>query len=82
VVFEVLSPSTRRVDWEEKRGAYVDELALQVYLLVEQDAAGVTVYRRAANGFGIEQYSELSEDIALPEIDAQLSLAQIYKDVL
>lgn len=46
VVLEVVSPSTRRVDEEEKKEAYLTIASLGAYLIVEQEAPAVLVYRR------------------------------------
>lgn len=82
VIVEVLSDSTRRTDLGEKRDAYLTISTLKVLLLVEPDSPSVIVYRRKPEGgFAAEQYSGLDNTIALPEIDAALSLADLYERV-
>ena len=82
VVIEVLSESTRRADLWEKRDAYLTIPSLKVLLLVEPDASSVTLHRRsAAGGFAIEHHSGLDAVIPLPEIEAQLALADLYERV-
>ncbi|QDV74892.1 Uma2 family endonuclease [Botrimarina mediterranea] len=81
VIVEVLSHSTRRIDDGEKREAYFSVPTLLVYLLAEQDKAAVKVYRRTEAGFSIEAYAGLEAVIDLPEIDAQLPLAELYQGV-
>lgn len=81
IVVEVLSKSTRRIDEHEKKDGYLSIGALNVYLLVEQDRALVTVWRRHSSGFVREQWEGLDAVIPLPEIEATLSLAEIYESV-
>ena len=82
VVIEVLSKSTRRVDMGEKKDAYLSIPSLKVLMLVEAEKIGVTVYRRTAEG-GVraELYEGLEEVILLPEVEAEISLAEIYERV-
>ncbi len=82
LIAEVLSRSTRRTDEGEKKDAYLTIPSLGAYLLVEQEAPVVTVYRRDAQGaFVREVYEGTKTMIALPEIDSELSLAEIYEGV-
>jgi Uma2 family endonuclease len=82
VVIEVLSESTRRTDLGEKRHAYLAIPALKVLLLVEPDCSCVTVYRRQPQGgFATEEYEGFEAVVALPEIEADLPLAELYEGV-
>jgi Uma2 family endonuclease len=81
IVVEVLSSNTRRIDEGEKRDAYLTISTLQAYLLVEQEAAAVSVYRRTERGFVQETYVDMKAVIPLAEIDAELPLAEIYERV-
>ncbi len=82
VVIEVLSESTRRTDLGEKLDAYLTIPSLGVLLYVEPDIPFVTVHRRRAEGgFATELHSGLDAVIPLPEIDATLSLADLYERV-
>lgn len=81
VICEVLSRSTRRVDSEEKLEAYLTIPSLQIYALVEQESAGVVVYRRQGAEFTREVYADLAEIIPLPELETELPLAEIYEGV-
>jgi Uma2 family endonuclease len=80
VIVEVLSDSTRRVDLTEKRDAYLTINTLKQLILVEPDEARVIVYRRReTGGFEAEEYLGLEAVIDLPEIEAQLPLAELYE---
>ena len=79
VVVEVLSESTRRTDMGEKRDAYLSIPSLKVLLLVESDRPYVLAYRRGADGgFTAEEWQGLDGVIPLPEIEAELALADLY----
>ncbi len=82
VIIEVLSESTRRTDMGEKRDAYLTIPTLKVLLLVETDKPSVTVYRRKPGlGFESELHEGMDAVIPLPEIEAELSLAELYERV-
>ncbi len=82
VIVEVLSRSTRRIDTGEKQEAYLTIPTLSSYLLIEQDMASVVVQRRREQGFVRETYEGLDAVIPLPEIDAELPLAEVYDGVI
>ncbi|MEI6178915.1 MAG: Uma2 family endonuclease [Verrucomicrobiota bacterium] len=80
VVIEVLSDSTRRTDLGEKRQAYLTIPSLKVLILIESDDPRVTAYRRQPHGgFTVEEYAGTDAVIALPEIEAELPLAELYE---
>jgi Uma2 family endonuclease len=81
VIVEVLSESTRRTDENEKREAYFAIDSLMAYVLVEQDAAAVVVYRRGDAGFAREAYAGIDAVIPLAEIGCELRLSDIYANV-
>jgi Uma2 family endonuclease len=82
VIVEVLSESTRRIDLTEKRDAYLAIGTLKQLILIEPDEAHVIVYRRkATGGFEAEEHRGLDAVIALPEIEAELPLAELYERV-
>ncbi len=81
LVVEVLSPSTRRVDMTEKQEAYLAIPSLLVYLLVEQDSALATLYRRTSCGFVAGVFSGLDAIVPLPEIGIDLPLADVFERV-
>lgn len=82
VIVEVISASTRRLDEGEKRDGYFMIPTLRVYILVETDVMRVRVFRRGDQGFEPEVYSDPDELIDLPEIEARLSLADLYENVV
>ena len=81
VVVEVLSRSTRRYDQGVKKDGYLSIPSLKVYLLVEQESAAVTAWRRTEQGFVREVHRGLEAVIPLPEIETELPLAEVYETV-
>lgn len=82
VIIEILSDSTRRTDLGEKRDAYLTMPSLKVLLFIESESPAVILHRRMPEGgFAIERQSGLDAVILLPEIEASLSLAEIYERV-
>jgi Uma2 family endonuclease len=82
VIVEVLSRKTRRIDEGEKKDAYLTMPSLSLYLLVESEVAAVVAYRRTEAGFVREVYEGLDAVVLLPEVDAELPLAEIYDGVV
>ena len=83
LIVEVLSDSTRRADLTEKRDAYLTISSLKVLIFVEPDEARVLLHRRCLpqGGFAVEEYSGLEAVIALPEMDLELAVAEVYERV-
>lgn len=55
---------------------------MRILLLVEAETVGVTVWRRGGDGgFAIERYDDPAAVIALPEIEAEMPLAELYGNV-
>lgn len=82
IIVEVLSPSTRRVDLEEKRDSYFQIASLDTYLLLEQSAVSAIVFQRDAKGiFQRFTYEGGDSIVPLRSIKSQLKLAEIYGDV-
>jgi len=82
VIVEVLSDSTRRTDLIEKREAYFTIPSLRVLIFVEPDEPLLAVHRRADDGrFVREDYLGLEAVVPLPEIGADLALAEVYEGI-
>ncbi|MBS0389927.1 MAG: Uma2 family endonuclease [Proteobacteria bacterium] len=78
LIVEVLSESTARIDRREKLLAYQSLPSLQAYLLVEQDAQRVELYRRA-NDWRVEYHD--AGEVWLDCLELALPLADVYVDV-
>ncbi len=78
-IFEVLSPSTARIDQSEKKDAYLACPSIQHYVIVDPEQVNVTIYTREADGWKMTAYNELTDALALTAIEVTLSLAEIYE---
>jgi Uma2 family endonuclease len=82
VIVEALSPSTMDYDRGEKFARYRKINTLQEYLLVAQDAPHVEHYVRQDDAsWRFTETDGLDASIALPSVEAELPLAEIYLDV-
>ena len=79
LVVEVASPSTTTVDRTLKLEEYKRHPSLRYILLLETVAPVALLYRREAEGWRPELLEGLDAVIALPEIGAELALAEIYE---
>lgn len=81
IIFEVLSPATKRIDEGEKKKAYLARSSVSVYAVVESNAAAVILYRRVGAEFKREAYEGIDASLAFPEVGANLPLAEIYENI-
>lgn len=81
VIIEVVSEKTRRVDFGEKKDAYLTIPTLQVLVLLEQSRAAATVFRRTEQGFAEESHATRDAIIPLAEVEAELPLADAFEAV-
>jgi Uma2 family endonuclease len=80
-IFEVLSRKTRRIDEGEKKDAYLTIPSLRVYGLIDTERPLIVVHRWSKQGFDCEVYEGLEAVVPLPEIEAELPLAEVYEGV-
>ncbi len=81
VVIEVLSPSTMGFDRFRKLEEYKTVPSIQVVLIVDTEKPQVVVHRRVAGAWTFEAVEGLAQTIRLPEIDADLPMAELYDGV-
>ncbi|MFO0939570.1 MAG: Uma2 family endonuclease [Pirellulales bacterium] len=81
LIMEVLSPSTRQYDLDEKLNAYLKINSLECYIILEQHTPSVIVLRRTPQGFLRETYEGLEAVIELPFLGVSLALRDIYDGV-
>lgn len=82
LVVEILSPSTSNIDRFRKLDEYRRHPALAYTLLVGTRWPSAVPYRRRDEAWDAETFEELSDEIHLPEIGAELSLADIYEGLV
>jgi Uma2 family endonuclease len=80
LIAEVSSKSTSDIDRTEKLFAYRKLEALQVYILLSQDAIRAEIYRRDLEGWRYELY-ESGDTMKLPCVNAEIKLDDLYKNV-
>jgi Uma2 family endonuclease len=80
VVFEVLGPSTSRIDRIEKLREYQATPSIRRYVLLDQDAIAATVYLKRDDVWTVSVLTGEAV-LAMPEIATEISLADIYRDV-
>jgi Uma2 family endonuclease len=81
LIIEVLSPSTRQYDLDEKLSAYLQIPSLECYIVLEQHQPVAIVMRRTNGGFLRELFEGIDAAIDLPFLDGKLSLCDIYDRV-
>jgi Uma2 family endonuclease len=79
VVFEILSPSTRKRDLTIKRDIYQRMPTIEDYVIIAPRTLEVTHLARAA-GWQPAIVRSLDDRIALPSIGVDLPLSEIYFD--
>lgn len=77
VIFEVISPSTSGTDRIVKTREYQATPSVRRYVILEQDRIAATVFARAA-GDWIGHVLADDAMLAMPEIDVELPLAELY----
>jgi Uma2 family endonuclease len=80
VVFEVLSPTTSRIDRIEKLSEYQATPSIQRYVILEQDSIAAMVFSRHGDEWTVSVLTE-ADILRMPEISVELALAEIYADV-
>jgi Uma2 family endonuclease len=80
VVFEVLSPSTSRIDRIEKLREYQSTPSIKRYVILEQDAIAATIYLKQGKAWTVSVLTE-GAMLTMPEIAADIPLSEVYLDV-
>jgi Uma2 family endonuclease len=81
LIVEILSPSTRQYDLDEKLAAYLEIPSLECYIILEQHTPIAIVMRRTEKGFLRETYEGIEASILLPFLGCSLSLRDIYEGI-
>ena len=82
-VFEILSPSTRRADRNEKVVEYGSVPSILHYGWFDSETVSATVYSRATGQAAWEEtsISDLAGSIDLPAIAAAILVSSLYEDI-
>lgn len=81
LVIEVLSPATEHIDRREKLLSYRKLPSLREYLLVPQDGAGITLYRRSSALNWDEIVFTRGEAIELVSVGLELPFEVLFEDI-
>ena len=82
LIAEILSPSTEKIDRNEKLKEYSKIPSVQYYLLVSQEEPIIELYRRNGDVFEYTFFTEKTNVINFPFFDIKLTLDDIYKNIL
>ncbi len=81
LIVEVLLPSTRRYDLDEKMTAYLQIPSLRCYIIWEQHQPIAIVMRRSEGGFLRQQVQGVDKRIPLPFLGCELSMRDLYDGI-
>jgi Uma2 family endonuclease len=81
-IVEVLSPTSVKRDYGEKRTNYMLMPSLEQYVLVHTDKVQVEVYRRREGYWQFTEYKTLEDVLEVVCLNETISLEQIYDDVV
>ncbi len=81
LIIEVLSPSTRRYDLDEKKEAYLSVPSLEGYLVLEQHQPIAVLLRRTSEGWAKDVIQGVEHSIDLAFIGCDLPMRDIYRGV-
>ena len=81
MIFEIISPSTARLDRTTKLLEYRSIPSVRRYVLLEQDAPALTIYTRTEAGWIVDVLTGTSV-LTLPEIAIELPIDELYLEVV
>lgn len=82
VIVEVLSPTTERIDRNEKLAAYQRVSTLREYVLLSQDGLTAEFHHRTAEGeWTSVRLDQPEEELPFASIGLTLTLADVYRNV-
>ena len=82
LIIEVTSPSTERIDRQEKLLAYQRITSVQEYVIIDQHRINIELHRRQPNGNWITYYFDASDtEIEFQSVDLTLQISEIYRRV-
>ncbi|MDE2635438.1 MAG: Uma2 family endonuclease [Chloroflexota bacterium] len=79
LLFEILSPSTERIDRNRKRELYLRIPSLAGYFLVAQDRPLIEAYMRNADDWRLRIFSGMDATLVIPTPNCEIPLSEIYQ---
>lgn len=81
LIVEVLSPSTKTVDREEKFQEYIQIPMLEEYVLISSERMQVECYRRGEGRMWLYFPYKAGETVAIASMGVEVPIEQIYRNV-
>jgi Uma2 family endonuclease len=81
VLFEILSPSTARIDLGVKNVEYQTLDKLRRYIVLHQNAAAAEVFFRNEDGEWEHEFAGAEGVLKMPEIGVEIALAALYEGI-
>ncbi len=81
VIFEILSPSSARLDLGAKNAEYQTLAALRRYVVLHQTQAAAEMFVRGEDGEWTYAFLDADGVLDMPEAEISVPLAEIYADV-
>ena len=82
LIIEVTSPSTERIDRQEKLLAYQRIQSVQEYVVIDQHRINIELHRRQSNGNWITYFfDETDTEVEFQSVDLTLQISEIYRRV-
>ncbi len=81
LIVEVTSQESGNYDRGDKLKLYFSTPSIMEYLIISQDQAEVTVWRRRGDLFKLDSYSGLDAVIPLESLAGELALSDLYENV-
>ena len=81
VIFEILSPSSARLDLGAKNAEYQGLASLRRYVVLHQTQAAAEMFARDAEGEWTYDFLDARGVLDMPEAGIAMPLAEIYEDV-
>ena len=72
LLFEILSPSTERIDRKRKRELYLQIPTLSGYFLVSQDKPLIETHTRSSDDWQYREYSGLDATLVIPTPECEI----------
>ena len=81
VIFEILSPSSARIDLGAKNAEYQTLASLRAYVVLHQTRAAAEVFRRDDEGEWTYDFIDGAGVLDMPEAEIAVPLAELYEGV-
>ena len=79
LIFEILSPSTEKLDRGRKYEQYLQIPSLLGYFLVAQDKPLIEAYQRSGDDWLPSEFVGLDSTLQIPPLDCEIPLSEIYR---